>query len=68
MITSTIVQLLVAVGGALLAVFGVYKVGQQTQKNKDKVKDHDRAKEIRDRVRDTPDNRVREYDDAGYRD
>lgn len=61
-------QIIIVAGGALLAVFATYRAGGRNQRNKDKVKDHERADEIRKRAESDLPDRVREYDDAGYRD
>jgi len=63
---------LIAAGTAIAALLGYGAVqrrkGRKQAEQQAKGADHERASEIRDRVeRDLPD-RVRRYDDAGYRD
>jgi hypothetical protein len=66
----------IGIFATLGAIFGISwskertgrKQGRQETYIEAKARDHEKASEIRDRVeRDLPD-RVREYDDAGYRD
>lgn len=59
---------LLAAGGALLALVGARASGSRKAKLKMEVKDHERAEEIRNNVRDNIPERVREYDDSGWRD
>lgn len=54
--------------GVILTTLGAYRKGRGDEKRNQKIEDHERAGEIRDRVRNDPDQRVREYDDAGWRD
>jgi len=66
---------LVQVLGGLLALAGVVlgfgyakkKQGQKEARDAAAEEDQDRAQAIRDRVR-NPDDSLRDYDDAGYRD
>lgn len=54
---------------ALFSVGAAYLKGRGDGKTKAKVKDHERASEIRDRVRGAdPDEQLRKFDGRGWRD
>ena len=54
--------------GLVAGAFLARRSGVKSERNKARIKDHERASEIRNRVRNAPDDSVRKYDDAGYRD
>ena len=75
MIWSIITTLFSEAGGYIIAGLGFVAAivaarwsGVKSERQKNKVKDHEKAQEIRDRVRHAPDDSVRKYDDAGRRD
>lgn len=54
--------------GVIAVFFGARQSGKKSERNKQKVRDHERAEDIRNRVRNSPDDSLREHDDAGFRD
>ena len=54
--------------GFVAAIVAARWSGVKSEQQKNKVKDHEQAQEIRDRVRHAPVDSVRKYDDAGWRD
>lgn len=61
---------LVTAGIGLLAIGAVVirQDARRDQKQKGRIDDYENAEDIRDRVRNDPPNRVREFDGAGWRD
>lgn len=54
--------------GFVAAIVAARHSGKRAEQQKQKVKDHERADEIRDRVRLDNDSSLHEYDGAGWRD
>lgn len=52
---------------SLGTIFMAIRSGRRDAINKAKIKDQERADKIRDRVERNADDRVRKYDDAGWR-
>lgn len=71
-LSGDLLALIITATAAVLGL-GVYGArqrfkGREAERNSAEERDHDKADDIRDRVeRDLPD-RLRRYDDAGYRD
>lgn len=68
---SFLLDALPAIGGvviALLAFFGIERRGRMKERERAKNKDYENAKAIRDDVDRNLDERLRKYDDAGFRD
>ena len=75
MIWSIITTLFSEAGGYIIAGLGFVAAivaarwsGVKSEQQKNKVKDHEQAEDVRNRVRYAPDDSVRKYDDAGWRD
>lgn len=54
--------------GFVAAIVAARWSGKRAEQQKQKVKDHEQAEDMRNRVRYAPDDSVRKFDDAGWRD